>query len=217
MPNVGTISVLSGWQEFLERGHPGGVKMPEDQYRETKLAFFAGFGASLIWHRDEIAAMDEDAAIAKMESFVEEIALFLRKAADEFEKKEQEQKEVGALTPEMASKLFATIDEIDKESSDEKVDPKTNHDFSPLCRDEIIAIQPLKEKELQLWTRAKIHSMEKLGKPYPDLSALAREIPKGVHMSPEAQQILARFQVIEKNGPQSLAELDRRLDEKEKK
>lgn len=198
MPNVGTISVLSAWQEFLDRGHPDGVKtMPEDQYRETKLAFFGGFGASLILHRDEITAMDEDTAIAKMESFIDEIAAFLRKAADDFDKKEQEQKEVGALTPEMASKLFATIDEIDKESSDEKAKP---HDFSPLCREEIIAIQPLNEKELKLWTRAKIHSMEKLGKPYPDLSALAREIPKGWNMSPEAKQILARFQIIEKNS-----------------
>ena len=197
MPNVGTISVISAWQEFLDRGHPGGVKMHEDQYIETKLAFFAGFGASLILHRDEIAEMDEDAAIAKMESFVDEIAVFLRKAATEFEKKEQELKEVGNLTPEMASKLFATIDDIDKESSDEKVDPK--HDFSPLCRAEIVAIQPLNEKELNLWTRAKVHSMKKLGKPYPDFSALAREIPKGVHMSPEAKQVLAPFQIIDKN------------------
>ncbi len=93
--NPKTFSVLSSWQEYLATEYPEGSKMKPMEYRRTKLAFYAAYGAALIVMRDEVAFLPQRTVWEVLRNLVEEITNFhATRSPEDFLSKEQLEREV---------------------------------------------------------------------------------------------------------------------------
>lgn len=71
------FTVARQWKEFCERAGIPEDKMPQDQRREMRRAFFGAWGQALIHFRDEIGAVEEETkAVTIMEGQLKEVADF---------------------------------------------------------------------------------------------------------------------------------------------
>lgn len=68
--------ILTLWDQYLERCQVDQFKMPADQHREMKRAFFGAAGQLLVYMRDDIHAENEEQYIAIMQAMMEEIQVF---------------------------------------------------------------------------------------------------------------------------------------------
>lgn len=64
------------YDEYLDRCQIDRAKMPADQHREMKRAFFGAAGQLLVYMRDDIHAENEEQYIAIMQAMMEEIQVF---------------------------------------------------------------------------------------------------------------------------------------------
>lgn len=74
--NTYKFTILKQWKEFCERAGIPEDKMPPDQKREMKRAFFGAWGQALIHFRDEIGAESENKAVSIMEGQLKEVTDF---------------------------------------------------------------------------------------------------------------------------------------------
>jgi len=70
------FTILKQWKEFCYRAGLPEERMPADQRREMKRAFFGAWGQALIHFRDEISAEDEVKAVRLMEGQLKEVTEF---------------------------------------------------------------------------------------------------------------------------------------------
>jgi len=90
--NPHTISVISAWQEYLERVYPDGTKMTNEQHRQTKLAFYAGYGACIVTFQDELAALPPNTLFHYLDALIAEIQNFHGTKPSDVRTKEQGEK-----------------------------------------------------------------------------------------------------------------------------
>lgn len=83
--NPKTVTVLSVWQEYLGRMYPKGTEMSGDQYRQTKLAFYAGFTGCFAFFRDELFAWPEKLLFPKLNELEGELKTQFEEAEKERE------------------------------------------------------------------------------------------------------------------------------------
>lgn len=79
MPQVNTddrFAIKRQWKKFCEHAGIPENKMPPDQRREMRRAFYGAWGQALIHLRDEISALPEIEAIAVMDRQLNEVADF---------------------------------------------------------------------------------------------------------------------------------------------
>lgn len=68
--------VLKQWNDFLERCQIDQAKMPANQHREMKRAFFGAAGQLLIYMRDDLGAESEEKAAAIFQEMLDEVGVF---------------------------------------------------------------------------------------------------------------------------------------------
>lgn len=64
------------WQLYLQRVNLKGKKMPAEQYRELKRAFFGALGQLLMLMKNEVADLSEDDAVSALESMINQVGDF---------------------------------------------------------------------------------------------------------------------------------------------
>lgn len=69
------------WKLYLQRSGLDEGKMPADQIRETKRAFYGACGQMLVLLRDDAAALPEDEAISMMQNMLDQVGNFWLKEA----------------------------------------------------------------------------------------------------------------------------------------
>jgi hypothetical protein len=68
--------ILSLWEQYLERCQIDQFKMPADQHREMKRAFFGAAGQVLIYMRDDVGAENEEKAAEVFQAMLDEVQVF---------------------------------------------------------------------------------------------------------------------------------------------
>jgi hypothetical protein len=68
--------ILTLWDQYLERCQVDQFKMPADQHREMKRAFFGAAGQVLIYMRDDVGAQGEEKAAAIFQAMLDEVQVF---------------------------------------------------------------------------------------------------------------------------------------------
>lgn len=71
------LNIHFQWLAYLKRGGLSEDKMHETQRVETKRAFYAGAGQTLIAFRDELSD-DEDAAVAELQNMHDQVLEFFK-------------------------------------------------------------------------------------------------------------------------------------------
>lgn len=71
-----STKVSDQWEFFKKMMKLSDDKMPDDQKREMRRAFYGGFGQAVMLLRNHIAELPEDAAVVKLEEVVDELQHF---------------------------------------------------------------------------------------------------------------------------------------------
>lgn len=74
--NAYNFTVYKQWCDFLKQVGLVESKMPPEQYREMKRAFYGAWGQCLLHARDEVVAYSENEAVKIMEGQVKEVTDF---------------------------------------------------------------------------------------------------------------------------------------------
>lgn len=74
--NKHQFTIKKQWDDFCRNAGIPEYKMPPDQKREMRRAFFGAWGQALIHFRDEIGAQTENKAVEIMEGQLKEVADF---------------------------------------------------------------------------------------------------------------------------------------------
>lgn len=70
------------WKKYLERSGVSEEKMPEDQRREMKRAFFGACGQMLILLRDDVSIYPEAKAAGIMQKMLDQVGNFWQTECD---------------------------------------------------------------------------------------------------------------------------------------
>ncbi len=68
------FSAKDHFDNYLEKVGLKGKKIPVDQYREMKRAFYGGLGSCVVFFTADIDQLSEEEAIQEIEKFTQEIA-----------------------------------------------------------------------------------------------------------------------------------------------